>query len=1265
MTSMTLGRTWDEASSPEVVRLVQQFESAWRAARGTRPDPLEFLPARPGERPGALLALLRTDLALRREAGESVRVEWYQCHYPVLDDEALVALIYEEYCLREEAGEIPDPVDYEARFPAIADRLREIIEIHGFVAECPSTAPHPPEPDADWAFPESGQTLAGFRLVEELGRGSFARVFRAEELRLADRPVVLKISRLGTREPQTLARLQHTHIVPVYSYRSDPARGLHLLCMPYFGRLTLARVLAEPAVAAARSGAALVAALDRLQTGDDRPRSAARNALAQRTYPRAIAWWGARLAEALQHAHERGVLHRDIKPSNVLVTEDGLPMLLDFNLAHDPADLTARSERIGGTLAYMAPEHLEALIEQKAGPIDHRADLYSLALVLLEALGFAPIAQPAQTQSTAAVLFRYLEARRSGPPETREGGRSIPPAFQAALRRCLAPDPAGRYDSAAELAADLQAVADGTPLPFTREPMASRVTGWVRRNRLPMAVAIPIIAILIGFTATWFQAQAERVRRESEVHQLYTLGRQWLDRGDCARAAIQFETAAEQAEGWSGLRELKRAALRMREEALTTGAIRAKADTFSGQADPLRFHLLGFGGDAAAASRELEDALVPFGVLDDSAWSHGDELGRLDPSRRQRLLEEVNELLFLWVVAVGTDHRDEPEMARRALRFCDRALAFAEPRGPWNTLRDWWRWRLGALGQPPVLPHDVARETSARACFQWGLLANLQHDRRATLAWLDRAWFLQPDNYWHQYAFAYHLEQAGDVELALQHYEAAVALRPRAPWAGFSRAHLYAFRRGAWSFALRDLDLAVTAPGDWPADRARFRIERGKVRQAVGDIWGARADFEAAIAVDPCGRLARAARIDRARLFAEAGALRRARAEYDALLDTGPSDSTARLARARLAMRQGRAAEAEADLTRLLSEGPHLIPKTRADWLASRALARLALGRAAEAEADAKEALRLDLSPIRARIRARVALGAGRPIDDRLLHPDAIDEWPVGGPAIVADLRTAIDRLRPATSDPSGTTAAAALRARAAMLSALGEDAAAVSEADRAVDRAPSVMSYALRAEVRLRAGDRSGALSDVERGLACNRDDPSLLVLRGRLASAAGNPDEALRWLNRALFQGAAGAAHAWRARVLMDLHHTEEAVEAWSAALAFDPEDAHAYLGRARSLRRLGLWENALADLERAVERVPDGSTVFAQATLEYLACLPARADRLPRVVGLALRLLVGRSLAAEGSVDRVLRRLASECPAFGAFGAIAKDRKIPENL
>ena len=149
--------------------------------------------------------------------------------------------------------------------------------------------------------------------------------------------MALKVARHGSREPQTLARLQHTNIVPVHSYWVDEETGLHLMCMPYFGRVTLAQVLADPAVRASRTGAELVAVLDRLHPPDPiaSGRPIGRTALMRRTSSRAIAWWGARMAEALQHAHDRGVLHRDIKPSNVLITGDGMPMLLDFNLARE------------------------------------------------------------------------------------------------------------------------------------------------------------------------------------------------------------------------------------------------------------------------------------------------------------------------------------------------------------------------------------------------------------------------------------------------------------------------------------------------------------------------------------------------------------------------------------------------------------------------------------------------------------------------------------------------------------------------------------------------------------------------------------------------------------------------------------------------------------------------------------------------------------------------------------------------------------------
>ena len=94
-------------------------------------------------------------------------------------------------------------------------------------------------------LPEIGDTLFGFHLRYPLGRGAFARVFLAEQSDLAGRPVVLKVSAIEGTEPQTLAQLQHTNIVPIYSAHEDPRAGLRAVCMPYFGGASLSSILQE------------------------------------------------------------------------------------------------------------------------------------------------------------------------------------------------------------------------------------------------------------------------------------------------------------------------------------------------------------------------------------------------------------------------------------------------------------------------------------------------------------------------------------------------------------------------------------------------------------------------------------------------------------------------------------------------------------------------------------------------------------------------------------------------------------------------------------------------------------------------------------------------------------------------------------------------------------------------------------------------------------------------------------------------------------
>ena len=111
--------------------------------------------------------------------------------------------------------------------------------------DLPATGlPGPQAPAArSAAVPRQGDVVGGFVILAELGRGAFARVYLAEEVELGRRLVALKVSKAEGDEPQLLARLQHTHIVPIHSVHDDPETGLRLLCMPYLGGANLAQVL--------------------------------------------------------------------------------------------------------------------------------------------------------------------------------------------------------------------------------------------------------------------------------------------------------------------------------------------------------------------------------------------------------------------------------------------------------------------------------------------------------------------------------------------------------------------------------------------------------------------------------------------------------------------------------------------------------------------------------------------------------------------------------------------------------------------------------------------------------------------------------------------------------------------------------------------------------------------------------------------------------------------------------------------------------------
>jgi serine/threonine protein kinase len=307
-----------------------------------------------------------------------------------------------------------------------------------------------------------------------LGEGSFGQVFRARQLTL-DREVALKITGQRGSEARTLASLEHDHIVQVFTEDVDPVRGLRLLCMQYIPGTTLAQILRRLRERPQHdwSGASVLEVIDQLTCHPAPFHPAAlrdRELLAGADLTETVCWLGARLAEALDHAHCRKVLHRDIKPANILLNHYGRPFLADFNLSLSARlEPTAGGTLFGGTVAYMAPEHLEAFGATDAGSrrkvVDERSDIYALGLVLFEMVtgqrmfGGEPLPVPGalangETEWRAA-LYRLAAGRRTANLSARQLNSQVSETLDRILRRCLDPDPGKRYQTAKDLAGAL------------------------------------------------------------------------------------------------------------------------------------------------------------------------------------------------------------------------------------------------------------------------------------------------------------------------------------------------------------------------------------------------------------------------------------------------------------------------------------------------------------------------------------------------------------------------------------------------------------------------------------------------------------------------------------------------------------------------------------------------------------------------------------------------------------------------------------------
>jgi serine/threonine protein kinase len=439
--------------------LAERFEEAWseQVVLGT------FLPPNGDTlRPLALLELIKSDLEMRwrRKAGKPL--EDYLRDFPELGSLSQLppALVYEEYRARQIHGDRPPLAAYEDRFPDQCAALAELLKKNPIPHAAPTVTLPATRVTANSSgrLPAVGTRLGDFELAALLGEGAFARVFLARQISL-DRMVALKVSARQGNEARTLARLEHDHIVQVFQESIDEDRDLLLVCMQYVPGTTLERVRASlrDLPRSEWCGQKIITIIDSLASAQEVFDPAAlrdREFLCGCDTFEAVAWLGSRLAEALAYAHKRGVLHRDVKPANVLINCYGRPMLVDFNIARGPK--ATSPEVFGGTLAYMAPEHLEAFLDHNItawDAVDARSDIYSLGTVLYELLTGESFPTGQSGGAPSADTIRRLAAeRRQRILAPRRTAADVPETIDRIVRRCLDPEPARRFQSAEELA---------------------------------------------------------------------------------------------------------------------------------------------------------------------------------------------------------------------------------------------------------------------------------------------------------------------------------------------------------------------------------------------------------------------------------------------------------------------------------------------------------------------------------------------------------------------------------------------------------------------------------------------------------------------------------------------------------------------------------------------------------------------------------------------------------------------------------------------
>jgi len=397
--------------------------------------------------------------------------------------------VLELFRSRLEAGENVDVEEFVLLHPELEDELRMIfdwLDLRPVVDEDLSSS------SDDAGAP---RVLGDFRIIRKIGSGGMATVYLAEQISIKRKVAVkvlsthLSFSRRAIEkflsEAEAQGRQVHSGIVSVYAVGEQD--GIYYIAQELVPQ-----------------GVSLADRLDTLRREGGLPIG----------YFRDAAELFARTADALQFAHNSKVIHRDVKPKNILLTEEGLPKVCDFGLATTEGGLVPSGSRaLAGSPDYMSPEQLS----RRGEIVDQRSDIFSLGVAFYETLTLErPFAANSPRQVMQKVLFH-------DPGETRKVNPRVPRDLSVICQKTLEKDPGRRYQTMAELSADLRRFLSGEPIMAEPAGVMLRITSWVRRHK-PASIAV--CALLAALLIVAYQGAI--ISRQKELKQRF-IQRQYKD----------------------------------------------------------------------------------------------------------------------------------------------------------------------------------------------------------------------------------------------------------------------------------------------------------------------------------------------------------------------------------------------------------------------------------------------------------------------------------------------------------------------------------------------------------------------------------------------------------------------------------------------------------------------------------------------------------------------------------------------------------------